>query len=71
MVAKLRNKQDVLFETQQALNGNNNNTNQMLPKAEVGMLVGGNGVTHNDLIKYINDSYDKTKRNYSIIRNIS
>ena len=69
MIAKLRNKQDVLFETQQALNGNNNDVNQMLPKAEVGILVVGNGVTHNDLIKYINDSYDKTKRNYSIIRN--
>ena len=69
MIAKLRNKQDVLFETQQALNGNNSDVNQMLPKAEYGILVDGNGVTHNDLIKYINDSYDKTKRNYSIIRN--
>ena len=39
MIDKLRNKQDVLFETQQALNGNNNNNNQMLPKAEEGIQV--------------------------------
>ena len=69
MVEKLRNKQDVLFETQQALNGNNNNTNQTLPKAEEGIRVGNSNPTHADLIKFINDSYDRRKRNYSIIRN--
>ena len=69
MINKLRNKQNVLFETQQALNGNNNNTNQMLPKADEGMRVGNSNPTHADLIKFINDSYDKKKRNYSIIRN--
>ena len=48
MVEKLRNKQDVLFETQQALNGNNNNTNQALPKAEEGIRVGNSNPTHAD-----------------------
>ena len=69
MVDKLRNRQDVLFETQQALNGNNNNTNQMLPKAEEGMRVGNNNPTHADLLKFINDSYDERKRNYATIGN--
>ena len=69
MIDKLRNKQDVLFETQQALNGNNNNNNQMLPKAEKGIRVGNSNPTHADLIKFINDSYDERKRNYATIGN--